>query len=121
MLETNFQKIYTTVLAKESIFYKTHSVSRQPVHFFFTLEGDDLGDEIRELGEGVGRESAKRGRNGCLDTHQRFSLNAAPWRTNNKPTKNISSRSRKEIQESSSGHADSKDKLVSGQVVQVRE
>lgn len=90
MLETNFQKIYTTVLAKESIFYKTHSMSRQPVNFFLLLKVTIYVMKYGSLGKGLVENLQSRG--GGMDAliQTRDShltpTRAAPWRTNNKST-----------------------------------
>lgn len=61
------------MLAKESIFYKTHSKHSLPVEFFFlTLKGDDLCDEIQEFLEELGENLRAREGVGCLSTSQRF-------------------------------------------------
>lgn len=76
MLETNFQKIYTTGLAKESIFYKTHSMSRQPVNFFLLVKVTIYVMKYGSFGKGLVENLQSRGGNGCFDTNQRFSFDA---------------------------------------------
>lgn len=103
------------MLTKESIFYKTHSMSRLPVNFFLFLKVMIYVMKYGSLGKRVSRESENQGRKGCFDTNQRFSSDTYKSSTlmhNNKSTTNISHRGRKQTQRSSSRYVGSKGKLV---------
>lgn len=76
-------------MAKESIFYKTQSVTRQPVNFFLLWKVTIYVMKYGSLGKGLVENLQGRGEMDALiqtrDSHL-TPIRAAPWRTNNKST-----------------------------------